>query len=169
MAKNEKKEEDKKGGKGSKIIIILLIVIILALAGAVAYFAVFAKKGNTTTHTNQVQQTAVQSSEEATYTFEEILTNLADQDAQRYIKVKVSLGYDSSNSKLKSELEDAKEDIKAPILEAEIVKILRNQKAADFYDQKKVEDIKKQILDNVNPHLKNGVISNVYFSELLIQ
>lgn len=168
MAKNEKKEEDKKGGKGSKIIIILLIVIIVALAGAVAYFAVFAKKGNTT-KTAQVQQVAVQSNEEATYTFEEILTNLADQDAQRYIKVKVSLGYDSSNSKLKSELEDAKTDIKAPILEAEIVKILRNQKAADFYDQKKVEDIKKQILDNVNPHLKNGVISNVYFSELLIQ
>ncbi|KOF55859.1 MULTISPECIES: flagellar basal body-associated FliL family protein [Clostridium] len=180
MADDKKNDEAKKNGKGSKIIIIFLIaVIIVLLVFGILYFFVFSKKGGSTTNntnvdTNQVQQTSSGSIttvdvDEQTYSFDDITTNLSDKDTEKFIKVSVALGYDGNvNKKLKSELED-KNAVKTPILQAEIVGVLRSKAAADFADQKKVEEIKKEILDKVNMHLKNGKISNIYFSNLVIQ
>jgi flagellar basal body-associated protein FliL len=182
MAGDNKKGEEKDEKKGSKIIIILLaaIIVILVAAGAV-YFFVFAKKGAATTNTannanavNQVQQNSngmvtTVDVDEQTYTFTEITTNLADKDSEKFIKTDVALGYDpSTNKKLQSELE-SKDAIKTPILRAEIVQVLRSKAAADFSDDKKVDEIKKEILNRVNMHLKNGRVSNIYFSNLVIQ
>lgn len=179
MADNNKNGEEKKGKGGSKIVIILLAVIIVLLiaVAAGAYFFVFSKKAPTTAtanNVNQVQQTTsgmvtTVDVDEQTYSFQEITTNLADKDSQKFIKVDVALGYDpSTNKKLKSELED-KDAVKTPILQSEVVAVLRSKLAADFSDQKKIEEIKKEILNRVNTHLKNGRISNVYFSNLVIQ
>lgn len=182
MADDKKKDEDKKVGKGSKLITILLIAIIVLLlvAGGAFYFLVFSKqnKGNSantaTANTNTVQQTSsgmvtTVDVDEQTYSFEDITTNLADTDSAKFIKADVALGYDpNTNKKLQSELED-KTSIKTPILRSEIVGVLRSKKAADFSDQKKLEQIETEILNKVNTHLKNGRVSNVYFSNLVIQ
>lgn len=179
MADDKKKDEDKKGGKGSKLIIIVLIAIIVLLlvAGGAFYFLVLSKQNkgtNTNTNANVVQQTSngmvtTVDVDEQTYSFEDITTNLADTDSQKFIKTDVALGYDpKTNKKLQAELED-KTAIKTPILRAEIVQVLRNKKFADFSDDKKIEQIKTEILNKINIHLKNGRISNVYFSNLVIQ
>lgn len=182
MAADNKKGEEKDGKKGSnKIIILLIAIIVILVATAVVYFLVFAKKGATTGNTqnvmnnaNQVQQVnngmvTTVDVEEQTYTFTEITTNLTDKDSQRFIKTDVALGYDPKvNKKLKEELE-SKEAIKTPILRAEIVQVLRSKSAADFSDDKKIDEMKKDILNKVNMHLKNGRISNIYFSNLVIQ
>lgn len=183
MAEDKKKDENKKGGKGSKLIIILLIAIIVLLlvAGGAFYFLVLSKQNkatntsvNTNANTNMVQQTSngmvtTVDVDEQTYSFEDITTNLADIDSQKFIKTDVALGYDpKTNKKLQAELED-KTAIKTPILRSEIVQVLRSKKFADFSDEKKVEQIKTEILNKVNMHLKNGRISNIYFSNLVIQ
>lgn len=182
MAGDNKKGEEKNEKKGSKIIIILLAAIIVILVGVgAAYFLIFSKKGAATPNTanavntaNQVQQVnngmvTTVDVEEQTYTFTEITTNLTDKDSQRFIKADVALGYDPKISKkLKEELE-SKEAIKTPILRAEIVQVLRSKAAADFSDDKKVDEMKRDILNKVNMHLKEGRISNIYFSNLVIQ
>lgn len=173
MADDKKKGE---GKKSSKILIILLIAIIVLLVagGSAAYFLVFSKKAGTAANTNGVQQTSngmvtTVDVDEQTYSFTEITTNLADTDSEKYIKTDVALGYDpNTNKKLQAELED-KTAVKTPILRSEIVEVLRSKKASDFSDQKKVEQIKTEILNKVNTHLKNGRISNIYFSNLVIQ
>lgn len=179
MADNKKKDEDKKEGKGSKLIIILLAaIIVLLVAGGAIYYFVFSKKPaantNGNVNANAVQQTSngmvtTTDVDEQTYSFTEITTNLADTDAEKFIKTDVALGYDpNTNKKLQAELED-KTAIKTPILRAEIVGVLRSKKAADFSDQKKLEQIETEILNKVNTHLKNGRVSNIYFSNLVIQ
>lgn len=182
MAGDNKKGEEKDEKKGSnKIVILLIAIIVILVAAAAVYFLVFAKKGaanantqNAVNNVNQLQQVnngmvSTVDVEEQTYTFTEITTNLADKDSQRFIKADVALGYDPKISKkLKEELE-SKEAIKTPILRAEIVQVLRSKSAADFSDDKKVDEMKKDILNKVNMHLKEGRISNIYFSNLVIQ
>ncbi|KHD38779.1 flagellar basal body protein FliL [Clostridium acetobutylicum] len=167
----KKKDKGEKGGGKSKIIIILLMVIIVVfIAAALAYFFVFSKKSPTSTNTTATNAatTTEANVEENTYSFEEILTNLADTDGAKYIKVTVAVGYSSKNSKLKTELEDTKEDIKTPIMRDIIVNVLRSKKAADFTPTG-IDQMKKEIKEGINPHLKNGQIDNVYFSNLVIQ
>lgn len=182
MAGDNKKGEEKDEKKGSnKIVILLIAIIVILIAAGAVYFLVFAKKGAATANTannanvaNQVQQTSngmvtTVDVEEQTYTFTEITTNLADKDTEKFIKTDVALGYDpTTNKKLQAELE-SKDAIKTPILRAEIVAVLRSKAAADFSDDKKVDEIKKEILNRVNMHLKNGRVSNIYFSNLVIQ
>lgn len=161
---------DKKEKKGkSKILVIVLIVVIFVLIAAfAAYYFIFSKgsKNNNSNNSAQTVQTTSQANE-ATVSLDESVINLADTDAQRYAKVIVSFGYDSSNSKLNAELTSTDDD-KKPILSDAVIGILRSKKSTDFTGQG-LEAIKQQILNTVNPYLKNGKIDHVYFKELVIQ
>lgn len=171
MAKDNKKDNDKKNGKSSKMIIILIIVIVLLVVGGAGYyFLVLSKKGATQANANTAKQNSTGiDADEQTYSFNDITTNLADKDSQRFIKVSVALGYDPKvYKKLQGELEN-KTDIKTPILRAAIVEVLRNKTSADFADDKKISQIETEILNKINPHLQDGKVSNVYFSDLVIQ
>lgn len=169
LTMSEKKNADSSNSNKSKLIIIVLIAIIVVFVAAVAaYFLIFSKKNPSTkpAATNATQQT--DNVKEGTYSFEDILTNLADTDSPKYVKVTVAVGYDSSNSKLKSELEDTKSDIKTPILRDVVIDVLRTKKASDF-TQTGIEQMKKEMEARMNPYLKNGQIDNIYFSNLVIQ
>lgn len=164
----EKKKESKKGGLNKIIIIllVLLIVLVLAFSGYIFIFGggINLHQGNSANNTSSV---TITSADENTYSLTEAVVNLADTDSQRYVKVKVSFGYDAKNSSLKSELEDQNVN-KEPILSDAVNGILRSKKASDFTG-KGIQDIKQQILDAVNPVLKKGKISHVYFDELVVQ
>lgn len=169
--KNKKGTNDNKGK--SKLVIILSAVIVVLVVAFAAYILFFSKKPNqpqaVSNNSNNAASSVQQvNPDEKTYTFEEILTNLADTDSAKYVKVTVALGYNAKNSKLQSELEDKKSDIKTPILRDAIVDVLRSKKATDF-TQDGIDKMKAQMLKSINPHLKNGVIDNVYFSDLVIQ
>lgn len=169
---SEKKKnggEENSGNKSKLIIIVLVAIIVVFAAGVAAYFFVFSKKPNTNQQ-RQVQNASTQQVDvkEKTYSFTEVLTNLADTDSAKYVKVTVAVGYNASDSKLQKELEDTKSDIKTPILRDVIVNVLRSKKASDF-TQSGIEQMKKEIKDQMNPHLENGQINNVYFSDLVIQ
>ncbi|MDP4143285.1 MAG: flagellar basal body-associated FliL family protein [Bacillota bacterium] len=161
---SEKKKEKKEGKKGGLIVIILLALMIVMFASFLFYFFFIYKGKASGTSGNIKEVTTVAALEEQTSSLDETIVNLSDTDAQRFLKVTVSVGYSSSNSKLKDEIEKEK---KAIIRDA-IISILRDKKAADFTD-KGVQDIKRQIIDRVNPTLKNGKITSVYFSDLLVQ
>ncbi|PJI09875.1 MULTISPECIES: flagellar basal body-associated FliL family protein [Clostridium] len=167
--KNKKGTNDNK--EKSKLTIILLAIIVVLVVAFAAYFLFFSKKANQpqpVSNNNAVSNAQQVNADEKTYTFDEILTNLADTDSAKYVKVTVALGYNAKNSKLQSELEDKKSDIKTPILRDAIVDVLRSKKAADF-NQEGIDKMKEQMLKSINPHLKNGTIDNVYFSDLVIQ
>jgi flagellar basal body-associated protein FliL len=162
----EKKE--KKGGK-LKIILIVLLIIIAVGGGAFAGYYFFSKLNNNSAKTNALPvQTTANTTNVATsvvsgrtYSVDDFLVNLADEDAKRYLKVKVYLGYE--NKKMDKEL-----DTKKPIIRDTINSVLRAKKSTDF-TAKGTEDMKKEILQRLNPLFTNGQLDNIYFYDIIVQ
>jgi len=159
--KNEKKE----GSKGNilKIIIIILLIAVLIAAGTAAgyVFATKIKAGQNTTDTNKAAVVNIK-----TFSLDEFLVNLKDDNATGYLKAKIYIGYDGDNKDYKNlptELEDNK-----AILRDAVNSILRNKKPSDF-NEAGVEQIKKEIKDKINPLLNDGKIESVYFYDIIVQ
>lgn len=159
----EKKQEKAPGSKLNIVIVALLVIIIFGMVGIVGgyFFLVKGKTANTTT------AVTVTEAEENTYTLDEFTINLADTDSDKYINAQISLGYDSSQTKLKSELEST-EVVKKPILSDAVISVIRNKKKADFQGEG-LDKVKQEIIDAVNKDLSKGKILHVYFSKLVIQ
>lgn len=162
----EKKE--KKGGK-LKIVLVALIIIIAIGGGAFAGYYFFSKSNNSQAKVNTMPiQNSVSTANVATgivsgrtYSADDFLVNLADADGKRYLKVKVYLGYE--NKKMDKEL-----DTKKPMIRDSINSVLRSKKAADFTD-KGTEDMKKELLQRLNPLFTNGQLDNIYFYDIIVQ
>lgn len=167
MSENSKENKKNSSNKIVILLLILLIVLVAAFGGYILFFGKVGAKAENNVSKNNTSAVTITSADENTYSLDEAIVNLADTDSQRYVKVKVSFGYDVKNSKLKSELESETVN-KKPILSDAINGILRSKKASDLTG-KGIEDMKKQILDAVNPSLKNGKISHIYFDELVVQ
>ncbi|SUY47474.1 flagellar protein FliL [Clostridium putrefaciens] len=157
MRENDKNE--KQGGKTLKIIIIILLVLVLLGGGIFAGIFLFSKD-NTKGSTAQATEIKV---EEKTYSLDDFLVNLSDEGGKHYLKINISLGYDVENKKLEKEL-DSKKDV----MRDSVISILRNKKSTDV-TIKGTEDLKKEILDIINPLLNNGKLTNIYFKELIFQ
>lgn len=162
---SEKNKKEKKGGV--PIIVVILLLVIIILGGAFGAYMLLFNKSSSKTANNTANTVTVDSTDQATLSLDETIINLADTDTQRYVKVKVSFGYDSTNSKLTAEVTSTDAD-KKPIFADSVISILRNKKSTDLTG-KNLDSIKQEILNAVNPYLKNGKFSNVYFDELVVQ
>lgn len=166
----EKNENGK--GNGPKLIIIVLVLLIIMGAGLGfgGYFIYNKVMNNTTTaahNTNANTNVLNPSSGLSAYTYsmDEFLVNLSDEGGKRFFKTKIYIGYDTKKKKdMDKELEEKK-----PILRDAINGVLRSKKATDLSTQKNVEDLKKELLDRINPCFESGKASNIYFYDILIQ
>lgn len=170
---------EKAGSSKLKTIIIFILVLAVVGAGVFIGYNKFLKKGNNNSNVqNQAVQTSApqaqsqgQSSSDSSYlsqvvsskTFQldEITVNLSDQDAKRYLKADVYLGYDEK--KLTDELTDKK-----PVVMDAVIGILSSKKASEIVP-KNMDNIKMQIIQKINPMLEDGKLSNVYFTNLIVQ
>ncbi len=155
---SEKDLKEKKGGNTLKIILIILLTLVLL--GGVVFGGMFFMTKNKQIASAEV---AVVKGEEITNSLDEFLVNLSDEGGKKYLKVNVSVGYGPKNKKLEKELLEKK-----AIMRDTVISVLRNKKASDM-TVKGTEDLKKEILDRLNPLLNNGKLTNVYFSDLLVQ
>lgn len=167
---SEEKKEKVKGGSKKIIIFALVGILLLGGGGFAGYYFIFGKKAKTPESgipvAGQVQpavQGAIQNvvPPKLHVEFDEFITNLADESGKKYIKVKVSIGYD--NKKLAKEFEDKKQ-----VVRDIINSVLRSKKSTDL-TTKGVDDLKVEILNRVNPILENGRALNIYFSDIVIQ
>lgn len=160
---SENKKEATKGGNSLIMIIILvLLILILAGGGAGGYFLWTKMKAPSTTATSTTQ-TVTKPAEDANYPTEEYLINLADENSNRYLKIKLVFTYDKKNKKLATEITDS-----THIISDAIISYFKDKKAAEF-TSKGDEDMKKALVKRVNADLTKGTLSNVYFTELLVQ
>lgn len=163
MAETENKSS--KGGSIFKVILIVFLAVILLGGGVFAGYMVACKTNpKTMTSVNFVSQDTLNLK---TFGLDEFLLNLkADDNASRYLKTNISIGYADvkENKELEAELKDKK-----AIMRDTINSVLRNKKKEDFATNEQVEKIKKEIKDKINPLLQKGQIYNVYFSEIIIQ
>lgn len=162
----EKKEKEK--GNGLKIIIIILLTLILVFGVAFGgYMMLSSKKPEKSIKNvkNKVQNSTANELSPYTYGLDEFLVNLADASGKRFLKVHLYLGYDTEEEKkMAAELEE-----KTPELRDAVNSILRSKKSTDITVQKNLNNLKKEIIERINPYFEYGQITNVYFYDILVQ
>lgn len=164
-------EKKQKSNKGLRIVIIILLVIIIFVLGFVGFLLLKNGKLNQITNKSvQVvnpgnQQPVVSETSTYTYSLDEFLVNLSDDGGKRFFKAKIYIGYETEEKKkMDKELEE-----KIPILRDTINTVLRSKKTTDITTKDKVDALKKEIIDKINPYFTYGKASNIYFYDILIQ
>lgn len=89
----------------------------------------------------------------------EYTTNLSDAG---YVKAKISL--ELSDKSLEKEVSE-----KLPVLQDRILHFLNGKSREELLYADNREEIKKELLDELNSCLPGGEIKNVYFYELVVQ
>ncbi|MEW6191831.1 MAG: flagellar basal body-associated FliL family protein [Bacillota bacterium] len=154
-AEGEVSKERKKGGK-LKLIIIIGVVVILAAGGAAAKILLFNKKPVS-------QAAAPKPVKMETLKLESIVVNLADQDANHYLRITVVLAFPGDE---KTAEEIAEKEFE---LRDRIIQLLRTKHYAEVSTPDCTEKLKEEITREINRHLGEHEISDVYLSEFLVQ
>jgi flagellar FliL protein len=150
-------DKPQKGNMFKVIIIVLLSLIIVGGAAFGGMYFAGKKDSNTTNKTAKSEEVT-----EITYSLDEFLVNLSDEDGRRYLKAKVFIGYEE-NEELTVELETKKTIIRDVVNTS-----LRAKKTTDFTGTG-VDTIKKELIAIINPVLTKGKISHIYFNDILVQ
>lgn len=150
-------ENENSGKKSkSKLIIIGLLVLIILIVGVSVFFLV------SDTGVEDIKA-KFESKDEYTILLDEFVTNLQNEDkGKNYLKIQVALMYTDKKD--------------SPAIEANTSKIrdiilndLRGKGADEILAVEKTGELKTQILDKLNESLGEGVIEEVYFTNLVVQ
>jgi flagellar FliL protein len=163
----EQKEEKSGGNKLLLIVIIVLLFLLLIIGGLVAYFLLSNNsEDNQTPQQKQEKITKKKISDIAEvgpiYPLDQFIVNLINNNANRYLKCKISLELDSPE--LQQEI-----DKKLPAIRDRIINILSSKTVEEIQTAKGKEKLKEEIKRKINEILTTGEIRHVYFTEFVIQ
>lgn len=96
------------------------------------------------------------------YPLQPLVVNLAEQKARRYLKVTIHLELDGPE--VIKEIETLK-----PRLIDSIIILLSSKTLADIEDTKGKLSLRREIITSLNEELSTGRVTNVYFTEFIIQ
>ena len=175
MANEEKKtqeqEEPKKKGGFFKILIIVIVAMLIGAGGGFfAYKMFFAKPAplpadNTSQTAKKPQAPPVIPKKNEILPMIDLdpfIINLADRDARRYLKVKMSL--EVSDKKVEDEIKKRMPEIR------DIITLLLSSKTyADLSTIDGKLALKTEIVNRLNSVIISGRVTNVFFTEFVIQ
>jgi flagellar FliL protein len=168
---NQEVEEQKEKSGGNKLLLIVIIVLLLLLliiGGLVAYF-LLSSNTDETQHPEQKKQEKVVKKKVSDmtevgpiYPLDQFIVNLVSNNANRYLKCKISFELDSPE--LQQEI-----DKKLPAVRDIIINILSSKTVEEIQTAKGKEKLKEEIKKKVNEILTTGEVRHVYFTEFVIQ
>lgn len=91
------------------------------------------------------------------------VVNLANGESGRYLRVRVVLEY-PARKKLVEEIKD-----KQPMITEKVLNVFRSKRADEILPVKYQEAIKEEILRVINGELQHGKLTQVYFTDFLVQ
>jgi flagellar FliL protein len=157
----EKQEEAVKKGFPLKLIVIVVLVVVLAGGGFVVYKKMSAPK-------DKGQIVAIKEKETGTpemgtiYPMESFIVNLIEPSGKRYLKIQIQLELENEN--LKSEI-----DKRMPQFKDAIISLLSNKSIADINNAEGKMQLRAELAALFNQYLKSGKITNVFFTDFIIQ
>ena len=159
---NEKTIIEKKAKKSS-ILIITLIGLPLVLLSAGSVFAwKFLPNNLSEEKVSRGGDEQQKNDIGPIFPLDVFVVNLADRDAQRYVKIEVKFEMDTA--KLQSELED-----RAPQVQDIIIDTISMKRQSDLASYKGKDILRSEIIQRVNNVLLTGSIKAVYFTEFITQ
>ncbi len=182
MAGEEKEEKKEQGAEPKKKFPVMLVVIVLAvvlvLGGAAAgYFLILAPRMKAPDkaeggHGAKQEQSLAKGSEGhggpgagpagPMKMLDPFIVNLADAQGQRYLKAVIQL--ETDNPSAEGEITG-----KLPQIRDEVLMILSNKTFDDIATVAGKRMLKREIANAVNRYLTFGQVSQVYFTEFVVQ
>lgn len=144
--------EVQSNSKSLKLIIIILAVVILVTTSVIVF--IFKDKlGITKLLTDDT---------EYSYDVGTIVVNLQDNKSNTYLKTKIAISY--KGKKNASVMEEKSFQIRDSI-----VRTLRSKSKKEIESVEKTDELKIEIIANLNKVLGNEIISDVYITDFMIQ
>lgn len=150
-------EEKKEKKKGMNPLMLVIVFLVIAIVGLAAYFLVIKKPAATGAYV-PIQIV------EASWSAGDFVVNLADSDTDKYLKTTIMLTYDSTDKTLSTDLDAKKDSIRD-----KIIGVVRSKNSADLRTSAGIDELKKDIVKNVNTILGAAKIINVYTPDFLIE
>lgn len=163
MAEKEKAKKDDlkkdKSSKSNKGVMVILFILGLLVLGAAAFGGVylFMKTKATIAEKPVVVENAYADLGEFT-------VNLSDESQKRYLKCQISVGYDKSDKKTPEDL-----ITNTVVVKDVIIFYLRNHDSEFMNDTTNEEIIKKDLVENINKALPIGRVTDIRFSNYIVQ
>ncbi len=185
MAKEDKTADAKAKPKKKPILLFAIIgVVVLALLGAGGFFAwkmfVAPKGGNQATAAhggenskagghgggeNKEGESSGVAEGGGTINLDPFLVNLADQDANRYLKTTIRvLVTNAETAKKVSESE-----VMTPRLRDTILSVLSTKIANEIINNDGKQKLKKEILEKINGFLPGKCAKEIFFTDFVVQ
>ena len=148
-------ETTKKKSK-AKLIIIILVVFAIVAASLIGYLMITGKK-----IPDIVKE--MKPEEEYTILLNQFVVNLHNESSlKNYLKLEVALMYtDEKHEIMINENLNKIRDV--------IIGVLRSKSSSEILDEENTIQIKKEIITDVNVELKDDIVKDVYFTDLVIQ
>ncbi len=159
-------EEEKKGGKKKLLIFLLIFLIIAGAGGFAAYKFLLSGKQEENSEEKKAEQVVkeVNAVEQLgiMYDLGTFVVNLADKDADRYLKITIVLELESDQVRMEVEK-------RLPQIKDAITTLLLTKTSEEIKTAEGMELLKEEIIKRVNAILPLGGVKNVYFTEFVIQ
>ena len=150
--------------KGFPLNIIVIGILALCLAGGGLYVW---KGGLLSKFSGKKEASTSQAGSEKSeigsiYELEAFIVNLTGGAGNNYLKVKINL--ELNNAELKTEM-----DKRLPQFRDAILSLLSSKTYSEVKTLEGKSQIRAEILTTLNQYLKTGKITNVYFSDFIVQ
>ena len=155
MSDNIKSLSHKPKRKSNKIAIISALVLVLAAASFFTYSYItksffFDDKAEDEPVIDQV------------YALDEFVLNLKDSNSRRYLKTKIALGYENKKDvEILAENNFQIRDV--------IIQTLRMKNAEEIMAAEKTEDLKRELMDDINGLFEPDLVLDIYIIDFLVQ
>ncbi len=162
-------ETEPKEGGGMKWILIALLVVVTATAGFLGYMVISGGSGGSSQPSGQAPAPApvpagnpMAQGPGITMELDSFIVNLRDRDGKRYLKAKITV--EVSSEALKEEISTRKPQIRDVIL-----LLLSAKSFAEISRLEGKMQLKEEVIMRINQVLSSGRISQVYFTEFVVQ
>ena len=139
-----------------------MLILIILLGAGFGYLILNQNKKTTTTTTSAPEATVTEVPDLTYLITNDFVVNLSDADAKRLVKLNITLGFTSSKLEVELKTKDS-------FIKDTVNSVLREKKAADFSTPQGTDALKKEFMTRINPYLKAGKISAIYFNNILVQ
>lgn len=149
------------------LMILVVCFVIIALAVGAAFYVLWGKVSGVPPATGEGSEKVAEKNEakvkvKALLSMETFVVNLADPGGKRYLRVTMALEIDD-----KDFVEEAKKNV--PQMRDKVLLILPAKKFKDIRTSSGKDALRKEIIDELNPLLKQCKITNLFFQEFVIQ
>lgn len=151
----------------SKTLMIIIILVVLLFMGAVGggFFILWNKISQLPQDPATVEEIPVEEEENAIgplYSLDTMIVNLADRGGKRYLRVTMALELSDPEAMMTIES-------RLPQVRDAILMILPTKNYEDVSTTEGKIALRKQIMEKINGLMTKGQVTNLYFTEFVVQ